>query len=364
MNKPNILSIARQQLCDAISNFQTTTCDPLQVSPWIAMSALQKAIRRGQDGLAQRAAATLLSTSPERLWRRCGCIAFEDIGVADLDTVAVVTAALAGKRFRASLGGEWTVASYIVSRMVHAPKCRGADDLLMTAELHPSFTGARRELAAMSTQELLALMIGAEPLPVRALACWFAIGTDRRPSPRLGYRRGDPQAVFDALNDAGYPHALVQTARENFRRTREVLAPFTVLLWPSRQSAHPILTDDDMPPEFLIDGVPGWALDTYTREGRRALKLFLQSDCASARWINANVPAGQRVNLLGNIVFRVEGGLVRRRSRWPMSDDLRHMVDVGSHGPACADATELLALVRTDLGYLQEARRANLGRWL
>src|ERR1035438_4100970 len=97
MNQPNILSAARQQLCKAISDFQTPTYDPLAASPWIAMSALQKAIRRGQDGLAQRAAATLLSTSPERLWRRCGCIAFEDIGVADLDTVAVVTTAVASK---------------------------------------------------------------------------------------------------------------------------------------------------------------------------------------------------------------------------------------------------------------------------
>jgi hypothetical protein len=227
----------------------------------------------------------------------------------------------------------------------------------MTAELHPAFTAARRELATMSPRELLALMVGAEPLPVRALACWFAIGTDRRPSPRLSYRRGDTHAVFDALNEAGYPHRLVQTAREGFRRTREVLAPFTVLLWPSRQSAHPILADDDMPPEIMIGDVPGWALDTYTREGRRALKLFLLSDCASARWINKNVPAGQRINLLGNIVFRVEGGLVRRRSRWPMADELRRMVDVGSHGPACADATELLALLRADFGYLQEARR-------
>jgi hypothetical protein len=111
-----------------------------------------------------------------------------------------------------------------------------------------------------------------------------------------------------------------------------------------------------MPPEILIGDVPGWALDTYTREGRRALKLFLQSDCASARWINANVPAGQRVNLLGNIVFRVEGGLARRRSRWPMSDELRRMVDVGSHGPACADATELLALVRADIPLLNDVR--------
>ena len=33
MNKPNILSIAPQQLCDAISNFQTPTCNPLEVTP-------------------------------------------------------------------------------------------------------------------------------------------------------------------------------------------------------------------------------------------------------------------------------------------------------------------------------------------
>jgi hypothetical protein len=76
----------------------------------------------------------------------------------------------------------------------------------------------------------------------------------------------------------------------------------------------------------------------------------------NARWINANVPAGQRVNLLGNIVFRVEGGLVRRRSRWPISDELRRMVDIGSHGPACADATEILQLMRDDIPTLNGVR--------
>jgi hypothetical protein len=55
MNEPDILSIARQQLSDAISSFQAPMCDPLTITPWIAMSALQKAIRRGQDRLAQRA---------------------------------------------------------------------------------------------------------------------------------------------------------------------------------------------------------------------------------------------------------------------------------------------------------------------
>jgi hypothetical protein len=116
MNKPDILSIARKQLCEAISDFQTPTCTPLNISPWVGMALLQKSIRRGEERLALRAAATLLSTSPERLWRRCGCIAFEDIGVADFETVAIATAALGGKRFRKSLGGEWAVAN-VAGRM-------------------------------------------------------------------------------------------------------------------------------------------------------------------------------------------------------------------------------------------------------
>jgi hypothetical protein len=146
MSNPNILDVARQKLCDAISSYQVPLCDSLPISPWIAMSLMQKAIRRGDEPLTLRAAVTLLHISPERLWRRCGCIAFEDIGVSDIETVSLVTAALAGKRFRASVGGEWAVTSFIVSRMARARKCRGADDLLLAAELHPAYADARRDL--------------------------------------------------------------------------------------------------------------------------------------------------------------------------------------------------------------------------
>ena len=48
------------------------------------------------------------------------------VGVVNLDVVAEVTVALAGKMLRARLGCEWPVARYIVSRMAHAPKCRTA----------------------------------------------------------------------------------------------------------------------------------------------------------------------------------------------------------------------------------------------
>jgi hypothetical protein len=360
MNKTNILGIARQQLSEAISNFQTPSCDPLNVSPWIAMSLLQKAIRRGQQHLALRAAATLLHVSPERLWRRCGCIAFEDVGVADLDTVAIVTAALAGKRFRASLGGEWQVASYIVSRMVHAPKCRAADDLLMTAENHPDFEDTRLAFAFRSTDDLIHITTGADPLPIRALAAWFAIGTDRRPSPRLPSRRGDPMIVFSALRETIDP-AVVDIAKPGFRRTGEVLGPFVALLWPALQQRSAKLEDDKLPAEVMIGDVPGWAYDVYSREGRAALAKFIDGQTETARWVRDHIPPRQRVAFLGGIVFRVEGGLVRNRLRWKTGDDLQRMVDIACNGPHCADATEILQLMRADIPALNRVRAELIG---
>jgi hypothetical protein len=323
MNKPNILGIARQQPRDAISNVLTPSCDPLKVSPWIAMSALQKAIRRGREQLALRAAATLLHISPERLWRRCGCIAFEDIGVADLNTVAIVTAALAGKRFRASLGGEWAVASCVVSKMVQAPKCRAADDLLLAAEYHRDFEDARLQFAFSRTVDLMRIATGVDPLPIRAIAAWFAIGTDRRPSSRLPSRRGDPTAMFNAMREIIDP-GVVEIAQAGFRRTGEVLAPFFGLLWPARQHQTATVEDDEFPPELMIREVPGWAYDVYSREGRAAIAKFIEARTETARWVRNHIPPRQRVAFLGGIVFRVEGGLVRKRLRWKTGDAAAH----------------------------------------
>jgi hypothetical protein len=361
MNKADVLSIARQQLSDAICQDQPPICDPLKVSPWIAMSLLQKAIRRGEERLALRAASTLLHVSPERLWRRCGCIVAEDVGVADLDTVAIVTAALAGKRFRESLGGEWRVGSYIVSRMVHAPKCRAADDLLLAAESHPAFEQPRRDFPFRTAAELTDIATGEAPLPLRALALWNAVGTDRRPSPRLQSRRGDPTAVFNALRETQIPAAVVEIAREGFRKAGEVLCPFVALLWPLRQDQTATIENDEFPPEAMFGDVPGWAYDLYSREGRAALANLIEGRTETARWVRDHIPPRQRITFLGGIVFRVEGGLVRKRLWWKTGDELRRMVDVQCNGLYCRDATEILQLMKSDIPVLNDVRTELIG---
>lgn len=351
-----ILNNAREQLADDISAYREPKPAPLKISPWLAMSLLQKAIRRAENKLAQRAAATLLLIAPERLWRRSGAVAFEEIGVADLQTVSLVTAALAGKRYRATIGGEWKVASFIVDRMAKAPKCRAADDLLLTADSHPRYQGARVDLATKTTAELIRISTGEAALPVRALAAWYAVGTHPRQTKHLSARPGDAAALFDGLCEADLPHTAVEIAREGFRKIGEPLCPFVALLCPLASGAASTLQDDDMPPATMVGEAPGYAYDMYVREGRTSLQTFLQGDSETARWVRDHVRPRQWVNFLGTIVFRVEGGLVRQRSRWTTGDELRRLVDIECHGSHCRDATEILQLARADLGELNAIR--------
>jgi hypothetical protein len=356
MTEPDPIGTARTQLRDAIVEFQPPPCHPLSISPWVAMSLLQKAIRRGRKDLALRAAATLLHGSPERLWRRLGCIAFEDVGIGDIDTIAIVTAALAGKRYREELGGEWRVASFVASKLTDPPKCRASDDLLLAAENHPDLEDARLAFAFRAVDALIRIATGADPLPIRALAAWYAVGTDRRRSRGLSTRQGEPDAVFNALRKTQTPASVVQIAWEGFRKTSEVLCLFLTLLWPLWECQTARIESDKLPAEAMVGDVPGWAYDVYSREGRAALANFIEGNTETARWVRDHIPPRQRVAFLGNIVFRVEGGLVRKRLRWKIGDKLRHLVDTECNGPHCRNATEILQLMKADLTVLNDVR--------
>jgi hypothetical protein len=95
MNGPEILHLMRHDLQGAVARQgKPPTPQPMAASPWVAMSAMQKAIRRGREDLALSAAATLLRDAPDKLWRRVGCVAFEDVGLASLEAVGLATASL------------------------------------------------------------------------------------------------------------------------------------------------------------------------------------------------------------------------------------------------------------------------------
>src|SRR5438067_2220234 len=104
-----------------------------------------------------------------------GVAAFEDTGLGDLDAVFLATASLSHTKTNAN-NDQWSVVTYLVSRMAHGPKCWAANDLLMVAEGHPAYEQARVNLTYRPTRELIHIAISSAPLPIRALALWYAIG--------------------------------------------------------------------------------------------------------------------------------------------------------------------------------------------
>jgi hypothetical protein len=96
VNGPEILHLIRHDLQSSVARQgEPPTTRPMDASPWVAMSAMQKAIRRGREDLALSAAATLLRDAPGKLWRRIGCIAYEDrrsgpIGLLALDQLCAL----------------------------------------------------------------------------------------------------------------------------------------------------------------------------------------------------------------------------------------------------------------------------------
>jgi hypothetical protein len=346
---------ARQLLAEAIRAQPQSNSNPLPISDWIAMSLLQKAVRRGHEDLALRAAVTLLNAASDRLWRRLAGIAFEDVGLGDLRIVALVIAGLSGKRFRMSIGGDWRVASYVVTLMARAPKCRSPDDLLMMVELHPQYERARRSFATFPASDLLQI-VSSNSLPERAIAAWYSAGTYWRTTRRLRPRRGQPKQLFNHLKDVGHPSILVDLAEAGFKKGAGMLAPFMAMLYPMLPTSSTMTEDDRLPPAAMVGDVPGWVWDLHSHEGRASLEVFLKGDSATASWVRAHVPTAQQPRFLGGVLFRTEGGLVRQRLRWGVGDQLRESMDLECHGPYCPNASHLLKLMRDDIPALNDAR--------
>ena len=60
-------------------------------------------------------------------------------------------------------------------------------------------------------------------------------------------------------------------------------------------------------------------------------------------------------------MFRVDGGLLKDRMRWPLGDELQRQYEIESAGPECNDATEIIALVRYDIELLKAVRAELFG---
>jgi hypothetical protein len=333
----------------------------MTLSPDLVKALLQKSLRRGRADLGLAAANTLLRAAPDRLWRRLAVVSIEDIGLGDLDAVYTTIVASASWRRLARRFGDQRLVSFVVSRLASAPKCRAADDLLVTIADCPAWKDAHLEVAELHLDAQLDVVVSDAPIERRAIALRLAMEADTvGRGTRDSHRRTN--AVLDCLCEVGFPHTLVEISRSAYRQTGELFCAFLPILHRQFDCNEAVLVSDDFPPETMIDGIQSWAIDGFSTTGRRALAHFLNIDGGTTRWLCANVPSGDRMAILRHAQFRVEAGLVADRLVWPTGQNLRRQADLHSWPFPPEDAAELLALMRADIGILNWAREATHGR--
>lgn len=330
-------------------------CEALPISPWVAMSAMQKGVRRGNVPLALGAAAKLLNSDPGKLWRRLSGIVFEDIGLADLDCIALVLAGTSGKKVREQFGGEWAVASLLVATMCSAKKCRAADDLFIAISHHHELEPLRVDLARETLPQHLARVQSRSALLGSAISVLHASGV--RWTGQVTGQASNSGALFAAIQSAGVEREIVRMSEQGFRRTWEPLPPLMALASLAGPCGKRSAIDDEFPEVVLgRNGLPTFVLDAFSYEGKSALARFLKRNTSTARWLRRYVPAKKHMQVLAGGIFRVEGGLVRQRVEWPAACTLRSMADTGYHGSKLPDPSALLDTIREDLPKLDAER--------
>ena len=148
-----------------------------------------------------------------------------------------------------------------------------------------------------------------------------------------------------------------ELAEIGWRRTREVICLFLPLLEADFRRADYTDVQLQLPEGELINDVPCWAYDGFVREGRAALARFLGRPSETSRWIAANVPRAGQMHVLASLLFRIEGGEVNLRRRWPLADHLRSQADLECHGFGTGAVGDVLEMLRHDLPKLNEERR-------
>jgi hypothetical protein len=295
--------------------------EPLPYDRWLARSCLQKAIRRGETETAHRALATLLEQDRYGIWRHLMVIALEDVGVADLDTVARVVAAGRNRAWRKARGGEWAVASFLVQRMAEGLHCQAACDLMLVATNLPALDGFRVEALDADHAELIRLFGRTAERPEKRGVVALAIGGG------LAEKQAhhDPEAVFGILAEQRYSPRVVEICRAAWTSTRNPMALLLPVVWQQWMSNDVLAVQGDLMPLTPSSGkVPWYAIDQFTRLGGQVARAYLARDGQMRSILDhAGIGRLQQPRTLGDLLFLIEGGLVERRAIWPTGDRLR-----------------------------------------
>ena len=331
---------------------------PLACDKWLASSALQKTVRRGQTKLALRAGFTLWQQDRASFWRRIHVMSCEDIGVASSDVVVKVLTAYSNTSWRAR-NDDLKVGLYLISLMCGADKTRLADELLAIAGNSLCLKRRREEFFFAEDRALADVVVNdKELLPDRALSLWLLAGTDIFPHDNMPTRRGNPKLAAELVTAMCQNIPLALASVSVMRKTQWPLALFTPLIYQaitaSLKGEQASMVINDALDNVDMNGIPLTALDQYTRVGKAVIRE-MQSKLPELR------PFTTRQ--IGTGIFYSEGDRLDKRLSSPVLDSIHQHGGFADFEGAYGDAPSFMALreiLSENNALLQSLRKRHL----
>jgi len=323
--------------------------------PYVARSALQKALRRADADRAMQAAASLLG-DPQRLWKGLAVAVFEDFGSAPIGLRGQVIAACGSKKVRSDLGGDMVVAQALIRQFCEVPRDRRVDETYMFAGVLEKDQPSPRERRRWSP-ELRELLDRSGDLIRRC----------ERPVPRRRFKTvvaGECDAFLVEMYEAELVDeeelAICIQGRKTTQCLLPVLFPLTKLVSPRQRSFSLTLT---CPAGTYRDtsrdtyDVPLYALDGYTRTGTQALELLLWATPRLQSLLKPFESRSAKTKALSALLFVVEGGICTQEISDPLYDELKYISRARWSGLPPEVIPEALGAMREALPHLNRLRQ-------
>jgi len=326
---------------------KNTSNSPLKLDPWSASSLLQKAIRRGDTDLAQRAASLFYRYRGTAIFRRLLHIAIEDVGIANIALVSEIATLVTDKPLRDILGSDIELIHDTCGKLASSPKDRSADyldSIVRWANLAPSTyereTGVGR-LVSNAAQLLRQCTI------------------DRNNQSTIS------EAAVHQLLDKDWTARNPSLENIIVRAAKCRAYPFTLMLMPlwsvlAAENLEVSAATQSLPEPEWLDGVPLFVFDKHTAIGKAAISRLASENPDMRRMLSRWVAAPHRIQVAEIAAFYADAMPVSRKFRWSRSEILEELgcqADMVLAGCDIDGVQCVLEAARDNLENLNDVRR-------